>query len=255
MIIGMREKTRRAEVRVLGVEGYMVKLCVDREREQWLSVGDVLWVDVPGEPSQPAGGGVVDELHAAQQAQFDQTGRTIKPEVPESRVPIAASWPREHSAVWVCPRCERAHEVTGAIWLDCACGARYRFVYGDESDGGRWAAFSDEEVQILHTALLDAEQVYTELTDAAKAMIEEVMTEYARRTKPVAGYRGPGVYETFTGLVYEVLGRIGSDGAVILRRVGGEDGMLYAEVLADFNDVREDGAPTYRWVRALGEEG
>jgi hypothetical protein len=39
MIIGMREKTRRAEVRVLEVGDEMVKLCVDGEREHWLSRG------------------------------------------------------------------------------------------------------------------------------------------------------------------------------------------------------------------------
>jgi hypothetical protein len=77
-------------------------------------------------------------------------------------------------------------------------------------EDNRWDEFSDEEVQILHTALLDAEQVYAELTEAAKAMIEEVMTEYERRenARRAATYRGPGYYtDVASGITMHVVGQ------------------------------------------------
>lgn len=127
---------------------------VEKDDFNWL--GATTWPDVIRWVSDPP---TVDEFHAGQQAQFDQTERTKKPEVTppdpsqdESRTPIAAGWGRERSTLWVCPCCCQAHEVTGATWLDCSCGARYRFVYRDEPDsevtagevdGWRWWRVED----------------------------------------------------------------------------------------------------------------
>jgi hypothetical protein len=80
------------------------------------------------------------------------------PSQDERRTPIAAGWGRERSTVWVCPRCKHLHAITGDTWLDCVCGARYRFVYGDEPEADepeRWSGWSDEDLDRLGQMLGD----------------------------------------------------------------------------------------------------
>jgi hypothetical protein len=110
----------------------------------WLFKSSAQWPDVVKWVSDPTS---VDEL--------DQAGRPDHSQ-DEDRTPIAAGWGRERSTVWACPRCEQQHAITGDTWLDCACGARYQFVYHDEPenkpasevtagevDGWRWWRVED----------------------------------------------------------------------------------------------------------------
>jgi hypothetical protein len=235
MIIGMSESTRRAEVRVLEVVNRMVRLSVDGGRDQWLSVGDVLWVDVPGEPFPPAEPSREEAMtNYRPVARDDAIGSWSRgDDVTIKDHPATLAWPAERFAYN-----HTRQEFTIGSWGEDG---------GAAPEGGRLGAFSEGEVRALHTALEDARQTNAVMSTVAQALLEEI------EALPVAGYRGPGVYETFTGLIYEALGRIGANGAVILRLADG-DGTLHAEALKYFNDVREDGTPVYRWVRALGEE-
>jgi hypothetical protein len=88
----------------------------------WLFKSSAQWPDVVRWVSDPP---AVDEL--------DLAGRP-DPSQDEGRTPIAAGWGRERSTLWVCPRCEQQHAIIGDTWLDCACGARYQFVYGGDPE-------------------------------------------------------------------------------------------------------------------------
>lgn len=244
MIIGMREKTRRIEVRVLGVEGEMVRLRVDGEREDWFSPGDVLWVGVP-----------VSEPFPSALASREEAMTNYRPVARDDAI---GSWSRgdditikDHPATLTRPAERFAYNHTRQEFTIGSWGENL----GTVPEGVRWGAFSDEEVRALHTALEDARQTNAVMGNVAQALLEEIEEDHGRRTKPPASYRGPGVYQTFTGLAYEVLGRVGTDGDVVVRLAENENGTLFTEAWEDFNSVREDGTPVYRWVRALGEEG
>jgi hypothetical protein len=123
-------ENRQFVVRVLDVaQGAGALVQVDDQPPRWLSTNDVLAVDVPKpDPSQ------------------------------DERRTIAAGWGRHVHTLWICPRCSVGHTITGDTWLDCGCGARYRFVYGDEPEADapeRWSGWSDEELDRLGQMLGD----------------------------------------------------------------------------------------------------
>jgi hypothetical protein len=117
----------------------------------------------------------------------------------------------------------------------------------------RWDAFSYEEIEKLMYGLIEAESEDSHPgSDELRARLTtELDREHTRRK---VGYQGPGVYEVSTGRKFEVLGRHGEDGGIVLRDVGDTSGHLYFETWNKFNYLGLDDTPTYRYLRPLDSE-
>lgn len=149
----------------------------------------------------------------------------------------------------VCPHCGRHRPPTSRTTNE---GDR---VTDEATSNNRWRAFDDDELLELRAGCMEREEVRalpTELREHAGRLGMEIYREMRRRH---GIYRGPGVYVSPDGVEYEVYGLLGSDAVSrVVFRPDARSDVLTTMPRGLFESVGDNRVPSFRWVRALGEE-
>jgi hypothetical protein len=122
-----------------------------------------------------------------------------------------------------------------------------------EEGTGRWAGFSDEELDQLLYGLIEAESEDPNPgTNPLRASLrDEINTVVKRRQIEKTSYRGPGRYRRVGGVVYEVLGVVGTTDALVLRDSAIDPEILFIEQREDFETSEVFGARRYEYLGPL----